>query len=154
MGFCVVEHECLICCMSESFVYTWRWTCFECRGSKKNSKSVPHDLQRLAPEQGLAAVDEVTVVPNLHTDSVQPEAVGQDHECSGSRINFKDLSISVHPDDDSEEECDLPVHSGGNSDQNSMSSPGSVTALTVRFFISHRYINLHSGKIFKFYGFL
>jgi hypothetical protein len=138
--------------MSGSFVNARRAISIECRGSKKNSKSVPHDLQRLAPEQGLAAVDEVTVVPNLHSDSVQPEAGGQDHDCSGSRINFKDLSISVHPDDESEEDCDLLVHSGGNSDQNSMSSPGSATTLTVRFLVAGAFLyeQLYNLQFFCF----
>jgi hypothetical protein len=97
-------------------------------------------------------VDEVTVVPNLHSDSVQPEAGGQDHDCSGSRINFKDLSISVHPDDESEEDCDLLVHSGGNSDQNSMSSPGSATTLTVRFLVAGAFLyeQLYNLQFFCF----
>ena len=108
--------------------YNNQW--YTCRGSKKNSISVPEDLQRLAPEQGLAAVDEVTVVPNLHTDTQQD---GTQAEPAGSRahVYFKDLSISILPDDESEEEEPVPgLESGVNSDQ--LSSPESKGSMTVR----------------------
>lgn len=83
----------------------------------------------MAPEQGLSAVDEVTVVPNLHTDTQQD---GQPPEPDGSRahVYFKDLSISILPDDESEEDEPIPgLESGVNSDQ--LSSPDSKSSMTV-----------------------
>ena len=78
-----------------------------CRGSEKNSKSVPEDLQKLAPEQGLAAVERVTVEENLEDND---EDNGAENHCGlqrtsrdgGSRahVYFKDLQISTGPEEE------------------------------------------------------
>lgn len=71
------------------------------RGSKKNSKSVPHNLQRLAPEQGLAAVDAVTVVPNLNTGDVHQEGHHTvEAEQSRAHVYFKDLKLLADEESD------------------------------------------------------
>lgn len=115
-------------CIQPSFLNFFHQSIFLCRGSKKNSTSVPEDLQRLAPEQGLSAVDEVTVVPNLHPD-VQQDGPPPEPPGSRAHVYFKDLSISIHHDDESEEDEPISGQDGVNSEQ--LSSPESKGSMTV-----------------------
>lgn len=101
------------------------------RGSKKNSKSVPQNLQRLAPEQGLAAVDAVTVVPNLNTSDVQQEGHhGLEAEQSRAHVYFKDLKLLA---DDEESEDDFGY---SDSDLGSSISSPSESNKNVRNFVT------------------
>lgn len=71
----------------------------------------------------------MTVVPNLHPDT---QTDGPSHEPDGSRahVYFKDLSISILQDDESEEEEAIPVlESVANSDK--ISSPESIGSMKV-----------------------
>lgn len=103
------------------------------RGSEKNSKSVPEDLQKLAPEQGLAAVERVTVEEDLENEEHNEEGNARD-----GLVRFKDLEISAEPDEEIAVRCalgtfdeklvDLDMGSPLRSDLSMDSSPGSRAA--------------------------
>lgn len=83
-------------------------------------------------------MDEVTVVPNLQTDT-QHDGPPAETIRSRAHIYFKDLSISIHPDDESEEEELIPgPGSRVNSEQ--LSSPESKGSLTVRDECIHMFL--------------
>lgn len=113
------------------------------RGSKKNSKSVPQNLQRLAPEQGLAAVDAVTVVPNLNTSDVQQEGHHSiDAEQSRAHVYFKDLKLLA---DDEESEDDFGY---SDSDLGSCISSPSESNKNVRNFMADFMLKCNSMTIY------
>lgn len=111
-----------------------------CRGSEKNSKSVPEDLQKLAPEKGLAAVDCVTLEANDDNDdnehNEQAEAAGLGHAGAddgggagvshSAHVYFKDLQISTGLDQDDDREgygLAVPCGSGAFDESLNAASP-------------------------------
>jgi 6-phosphofructo-2-kinase/fructose-2,6-biphosphatase len=103
------------------------------RGSERNSKSVPEDLQKLAPEQGLAAVERVLVEEDLENEGHVEE--GNAHD---GLVRFKDLEISAEADEELEVRCasgtfdenlaDFDMGSPLRSELSMDSSPGSRSA--------------------------